>query len=143
MTTGAPGPAGHVAWGPVLLVEDDDLLASILARHLRSHGYGVEVCPSVEKAVAALRLGMHPSLVVLDINLPDATGWSLPGSREMADAGAPPVLIASAQTVSPTRIAESGVAGYLPKPFALETFMDVVGRLARAREEQLNPRGDR
>lgn len=121
--------------GPVLLVEDDEVLAAILARHLRTHGYDAEICPSAETAMTALRNGLRPSIVVLDINLPDATGWALPGSNELKDAGDPPVLIASASSVSSTRLAKEGVAGYLPKPFALETFMDVVGRLTHRGEE--------
>ena len=121
--------------GPVLLVEDDETLASILARHLRTHGYTVESCMSAESALAALKDGLRPSIVVLDINLPDATGWSLPDSPELRDAGAPPVLIASASGISSARLAKSHIAGYLPKPFPLETFMDVVGRLVRQGEE--------
>jgi DNA-binding response OmpR family regulator len=121
--------------GDVLLVEDDELLASILARHLRSHGYGVLACSSAEAALSALRAGLRPSIVVLDINLPDATGWSLPGSPEMVGAGSPPVLIASASAISSTRLAAEHIAGYLPKPFLLETFMDVIGRLTRQAQE--------
>ena len=40
----------------------------------------------------------------------------------MAAAGSPPVVIASATTVNPKRLEEFRVAGYLPKPFPLETF---------------------
>ena len=39
------------------------------------------------------------------------------------------MVIASATTVSPRRLAEFGVAGYLPKPFPLETLVATVERL--------------
>ena len=42
----------------VLLVEDDDLLAGILARHLGAHGYQVTVAPTAEEALTAPRCGV-------------------------------------------------------------------------------------
>jgi DNA-binding response OmpR family regulator len=122
-------PAGQ----PLLLVvEDDDTLASILERQLRAHGFDVVVCASAEDAIVALRLGVRPRLVVLDLNLRDATGWVLPRSPELVMAGSPPVVIASGSRVSSRRLADEGIAGYLPKPFPLETFMNVVRRLVYA-----------
>jgi DNA-binding response OmpR family regulator len=135
-TTADPG----TAVGPILLVEDDEVLCSILARHLRSHGYAVEVSPSAEAALATLRSGTRPSLVVLDINLPEQTGWAVAESAELRRAGSPPVLVASASHVSSTRFGGPGIAGYLPKPFPLETFMDVVERLTtEPRPDQEQP----
>lgn len=117
--------------GPVLLVEDDEVLVGILARHLGARGYRAITCRTAEEAVALLRDGLRPSLVVLDINLPDATGWWVIRGPEYAAAGSPPVVVASATSVHPSRLAEPGVVGHLPKPFPLETFLDVVGRHAR------------
>ena len=65
-----------------------------------------------------------PALVLLDLNLPGDTGWDLLRGPALAAAGSPPVVITSATTVSPTPLAEFGVAGYLPKPFPLETLVD-------------------
>lgn len=117
--------------GPILLVEDDEVLAGILARHLRARGYRAVACGSAEAAVALLRDGVRPSLVILDINLPAATGWHVIRGPEFVAAGSPPVVVASATSIHPDRLSEPGVVGYLPKPFPLETFMDVVGRHAR------------
>ena len=57
------------------------------------------------------------------------TGWSLVKSDALLAAGDPPVVVASAMTVSPARLREAGVAGYLPKPFALETLRSTLERL--------------
>jgi DNA-binding response OmpR family regulator len=113
----------------LLLVEDDESLRSILTRHLRSHGYLVDEADSAEAAVAALEGGLRPKLVLLDLNLPGDTGWDLLRGSSLAAAGAPPVVITSAITVSPKRLAEYGVAGYLPKPFPLETLVATIDRL--------------
>lgn len=113
---------------PVLLVEDDESLRRILARHLRAHGFDVEEAMSAEDAMAALQAGLRPGLVVLDLNLPGETGWDLLRRPDLATAGSPPVVVTTATTVNPRLLAEFGVAGYLPKPFPLETFTATVER---------------
>jgi DNA-binding response OmpR family regulator len=122
---------GYVA--QVLLVEDDESLRRILARHLRAHGYDVDEAASAEEAVTILAEGVRPAVVLLDINLPGDNGWDLLRGPSLAAAGSPPVVVASALTISPRRLAEFGVAGYLPKPFPLETLTATIERLVGAR----------
>lgn len=114
---------------PLLLVEDDESLRRIVARHLRGQGYDVVDVASAEDAVQALDAGIRPSLVLLDLNLPGDTGWDLLRGPALAAAGSPPVVIASATTLNPRRLEEFRVAGYLPKPFPLDTLVDTVERL--------------
>ena len=113
----------------LLIIEDDESLAGLLAAHLRAHGYAVTVAPSAEKAETLLTERAHPSLILLDINLPGETGWSVLRSDAYAAAGRPPVIVASAMAVSPARLREFGVAGYLPKPFALDTLRSTLDRV--------------
>jgi DNA-binding response OmpR family regulator len=122
----------------VLIVEDDESLRRIVSRHLRSLGYAVDEATSAEGAVTALEDGLRPDVVILDLNLPGDTGWDLLRGPALAAAGSPPVVITSATTVSPKRLAEFGCAGYLPKPFPLETLVATVERVlspAQATEE--------
>jgi len=114
---------------PILLVEDDDPLREILARHLRARGHEIHEAASAEDAVEALNAGLRPGLVLLDINLPGETGWSLLRGGALASAGDPPVIVASATTVDPRRLREHRVAGYLPKPFPLQTLLEAIERL--------------
>jgi two-component system, OmpR family, response regulator len=113
----------------VLLVEDDEPLAGLLAAHLGARGYDVTIAPTAEAAQAHLGDGPRPDVVLLDINLPGETGWSVLRSPEFEAAGRPPVVVASAMSISPNRLREFGVAGYLPKPFALETLRLTIDRL--------------
>lgn len=113
----------------ILLIEDDEPLAGILADHLRARGYDVTASPTAEAAQAALLAGLRPDIVLLDINLPGETGWSLVKSDILLAAGDPPVVVASAMSVSPARLRDNGVAGYLPKPFALETLRSTIDRV--------------
>ena len=119
----------------ILLVEDDESLRRVVSRHLRGQGYRVEEAISAEAAVDALKAGLRPGLVLLDLNLPGDTGWDLLRRPELASAGSPPVVITSATTVSPRRLAEFKCAGYLPKPFPLETLVATVERLLVTEEE--------
>lgn len=112
----------------VLIVEDDESLRQIVSRHLRAQGYDVDEASSAEAAAGALEGGLRPDVVILDLNLPGDTGWDLLRGPALAAAGSPPVIIASATTVSPKRLAEYGVAGYLPKPFPLDTLVATIDR---------------
>jgi two-component system OmpR family response regulator len=120
----APGRGGSI-----LLVEDDESLAGLLARHLRARGYDIDVVPSTERAIDALTDGARPALILLDINLPGDTGWGLLRDPAYDAADRPPVVVVSATTVSPSRLREFGVAGLLPKPFPLETLVATVERV--------------
>lgn len=113
----------------VLLVEDDEALAGILAAYLRAHRHLVTVAGTAEAARTAMETGLRPDIVLLDINLPGDTGWSVIGSDALATAGDPPVVVASAMSVSPARLRDAGIAGYLPKPFALDTLRATIERL--------------
>ena len=112
----------------VLLVEDDDPLAEVVARHLNAHGLPTEIVRSTEEAERRLDAGLRPSLVLLDINLPGETGWSLLRGRAYLAAGRPRVIVVSATRISSSRLREFGVTGYLPKPFAMETLLETVRR---------------
>jgi DNA-binding response OmpR family regulator len=115
--------------GAVLIIEDDESLRPILARYLRGQGLEVTEAASAEEAETALGGGLRPALIVLDINLPGDNGWDLLRGQALEKAGRPPVVIASAIPVSPRRLAEFGIAGYLPKPFPIETLGTTVERL--------------
>lgn len=115
--------------GPVLLVEDDDSLRRFVVRHLRGAGYEVAEATTAEGATELLAAGLRPAVVLLDLNLPGDTGWDLLRGPAVTAAGSPPVVITSATTVSPRRLAEFGCAGFLPKPFPLETLVATIERL--------------
>ncbi len=117
----------------ILFVEDDLPLRSVLARSLRAHGHPVVEAGSAEEARGTLERGFRPGLVLLDLNLPGATGWDLLRAGPLTAGDAAPVVVVSAIGVSQRRLRELRVAGYLPKPFALETLLEVCDRfLARS-----------
>jgi two-component system KDP operon response regulator KdpE len=127
----------------VLFVEDDAGLAGIVVRHLRARGHDARVAGSAEEAIEIVGAGFRPTVVLLDINLPEASGWDLLRSGVLAEstAVAPLVYIVSATQVPPSRLHEFGVAGFLPKPFAMPTLVEIVERSTDEQAAQTNPGG--
>lgn len=129
----------------ILLVEDDEALRDLVGRNLQIRHHEVSIAVDAKTALAHLR---HASfdLIILDINLPDQTGWDVlriaqqEGSlhRQQSDDGFPvlPVVVLSAVRVSPRRLAEFHTLAYLPKPFPMEALL----RLAAEAAERRNSR---
>ena len=60
----------------ILLVEDEKRFADIVARNLDARGCSVETAPTAREAIEALDRAL-PDLLLLDINLPDRSGWDV------------------------------------------------------------------
>ena len=113
----------------LLVVEDEERIASFLGKGLTAHGYAVEWAST---GAEALRLGAGPgiALVILDLKLPDLDGFEvLAGLREQGVRV--PVLVLSARAHVEDRVRgfELGADDYLAKPFA---FVELLARV-RAR----------
>jgi DNA-binding response OmpR family regulator len=107
----------------LLVVEDEERIASFLAKGLRAHGYSVEWVSSGREA---LRRVTRPdiSLVILDLGLPDLDGLAvLAGLRERGSTV--PVLVLSARARVDDRVKglDLGADDYLAKPFAFEELL--------------------
>ena len=128
----------------VLMVEDDLPLATIVSKHLRARGHEARVAVSAEEAANLIAGGYRPTIVLLDINLPGDSGWGFLRGGSLAAAGSPPVFVVSATAVPPARLREFGCAGYLPKPFAVPTLIEIVERHhseAKGGPEEISARG--
>ncbi|MGZ6274163.1 MAG: response regulator [Candidatus Limnocylindrales bacterium] len=112
----------------VLLIEDDLPLASIISKLLTARGHRTRVAGSAEEATEIIRGGYRPTIVLLDINLPGDSGWGFLRAGVLEAAGAPPVFVVSATAVPPSRLREFDCAGFLPKPFAVPTLIEIVER---------------
>jgi two-component system, OmpR family, phosphate regulon response regulator PhoB len=121
-----------MADGPVLLVEDEAVLRDALADALRRRGVETVDVGSAEEAADRLAHGLRPGLVFLDLNLPGGSGWDLLRTALAPSASRPPVVLLTALTVDPARMLQFGVDGYLPKPFALTTFLATARRFLDA-----------
>ena len=107
----------------LLVVEDEERIASFLEKGLTAHGYAVEWAST---GAEALRVGTGPdiALVILDLKLPDLDGLEvLAGLRERGVTVPVLILSARAQVTDRVRGLDLGADGYLVKPFAFEELL--------------------
>lgn len=111
----------------ILLVEDEERLLKVLARTLEQLGYSVSTASTEATAVAAV-LADPPDLMVLDVNLPDGTGWGV--LRQLASRGINcdtlPTIVLSAGQPARKRIAEFHPLAFLPKPFPVDALKRLI-----------------
>jgi DNA-binding response OmpR family regulator len=114
----------------VLLVEDDPSLGAILAKNLEARGYRVNRAETLAQALASLATEA-PGVMLLDVNLPDGSGWDVLRALEAAGRHVPTAVLSAVQ-VSRARLGEFRPEACLPKPFPLEALLATVERLTRA-----------
>jgi DNA-binding response OmpR family regulator len=114
-----------------LLVDDEQPILSVLAQSLLARGYAVRTVATGEDAVLALTESV-PDLMLLDINLPDITGWEVLRRMASADRERVPVIVFSASPLSPRRVDEFRPAGVLLKPFPIEALLRLVEEFTRS-----------
>jgi DNA-binding response OmpR family regulator len=122
--TAAPDGGTNKPFRRVLIVEDEATLRRVVARNLTGRGLQVREADSAEAALGALAQE-RPDLLLLDINLPDRTGWDVLRELRRRDTDVPTIVI-SAVRANPSRLAEFHPLAYLPKPFPLEALLRLV-----------------
>ena len=102
----------------ILIIEDDAALASGLCRALTSEDRTLQSCGKIREARRLLREA-QPDLVILDVNLPDGSGFDFLG--EIKGKGAVPVILLTANDMETDIVAglEAGADDYITKPFSL------------------------
>lgn len=126
----------------ILLVEDDAVIRELVARNLTARKHNVRLASDAQSALAQLRAWRF-DLVILDINLPDQTGWDVlrvalhegriePLAIE-GDNQKLPVVVLSAVRISSRRLAEFHLLAYLPKPFPMDALLRLATEAAERR----------
>lgn len=114
----------------ILIIDDDEDLAFIISEMLESYGYKVTCAESGEMAFELLENNTY-HIILLDINLPDATGFEI--CEELRRTSTTPVIFASARTSETDRISGFDIGGddYLPKPYSMKELLSRVNALVR------------
>lgn len=109
----------------LVVCEDDDMTLDLLCEHLAADRFGVMPAPSASDALRLCRYN-HPDLLLLDLNLPDASGLDV--LREIREADGVesrfdprlPVIVLTGRgdDADKVRGLDSGADDYLVKPFA-------------------------
>ena len=119
----------------VLLVEDELRLGESLARGIRAHRHDVVLERTCAGAVRAA-MEQEFDVLLLDINLPDASGWDV--LRQLDAQGRRPwTVVFSAITPSSSRVREFAPLTVLEKPFPIDALLRLISR-----EPALEQEGD-
>lgn len=107
------------AGAPILVVDDDLITRKLLERLLITEGYPVRVAGNRDEFIGALKLVPQPSLILLDVNMPDMNGFAvLSRMRQHAVIRNVPVVMVTTCS-APDDVARAfklGADGYLSKP---------------------------
>jgi CheY-like chemotaxis protein len=141
-----PAPADRI----VLLVEDDLATREALAAALQDRGFAVTSVPNGREALAKLREGQLPSVILLDLMMPVMDGWQFRAEQLREARLSPiPVVIVTASGDVRHKAAALGAVGYLQKPVEMDELIAHVQRYCAPQaglelSPQLAPsRGDR
>src|SRR5438445_592029 len=123
----------------VLIVEDDEVIAQGMARHLGAAGLDPVTVSNGEQGLARLRYE-QPDVCVLDLMMPGIDGWRLIETVRGEGIGTP-IVVVSARGTEHDRVhaLELGADDYLVKPFSMKELVARVRAAGRWRPASVRP----
>ena len=123
----------------ILIVEDEQKIASFLRRGLMENGFVVEVAEDGEQGLEYALAG-KVDLIILDVVLPNRDGWSLLTELRRSDLETPVLFLTARDHVSDrVKGFELGANDYLIKPFHFSELLARVRSLLRVRSHLPSP----
>ncbi|MCC6385867.1 MAG: response regulator [Dehalococcoidia bacterium] len=120
----------------ILVVDDDDPVRVMLARLLRTQGYGVVQAANAQEARALLE-EERPDLVISDIVMPGESGIELRRAIATRWPGLPVILISGYSADGPAEFAARTANTYfVQKPFAADYLLALVEETLQGVEGQ-------
>ena len=115
----------------VLIVEDDEVIADGMARHLTAAGFDAIRVENGTTGLARLRFE-HPDVCIVDLMLPGTDGWRLIEAARREGIGTP-IVVVSARGTEHDRVhaLEIGADDYLVKPFSMQELVARVRATSR------------
>ena len=111
----------------ILVVDDDSNIRKLIVTTLRREGYTLSEAHNGREALEAMRSGTE-DLVLLDLMMPEVSGWDVLRIREQDAAlrRIPVIVITANHGAEVSEAVDSGICALLPKPFALATLHALV-----------------
>ncbi len=115
----------------VLVVEDDPDVREALTVVLRDAGYGIRLAMDGIEAMEALREGLRPSAILLDLMMPGMNGFEFREEQRADPAIADiPVIVITATRWTERTAFQIGAAACVPKPAQVDDLIAAVRRVA-------------
>ncbi|MBI3998368.1 MAG: response regulator transcription factor [Armatimonadetes bacterium] len=101
----------------ILVVDDEPEITDVVRRYLEQDGFRVISAADGRAALASFQRE-RPSLVVLDLMLPEVDGWEV--ARQIRAAGGVPIIMLTARSEEVDRLLGLGLGAddYITKPFS-------------------------
>ncbi len=116
--------------GKVFLVDDDDLIVSMLARALKNEGYEIRSESADFKNIVDTVRSWSPDVALLDIKLPGTSGIDILEEMKGRGANAQVIMLTSDDNLeTAVRCMKLGAADYLTKPFNIDEVKIVVNNI--------------
>ena len=116
--------------GDILVIDDDADLRETLQLLLDDSGYGVTAVATGQAALERLRAGARPSLILLDLMMPEMNGWQfLERARADSILDSIPVVIMTARRKA-VDLLPAPSKEVLHKPFDSSKLLSTVARYA-------------
>ncbi|WP_295537184.1 sigma-54 dependent transcriptional regulator [uncultured Pseudacidovorax sp.] len=117
--------------GRALIIEDDEDVARMLAALVAREGHRVAICATLAEARRSLAAS-PPDLMLLDVHLPDGSGFELLEAAHATAQDIEVVLITGQASLDTSiRALRLGAADYLVKPVQPEHLRHLMSRLTR------------
>lgn len=122
-----------LAAGTALVVEDEPLVRIVAAEALHDIGIEVIEAPTGDAALALLREGLRPDLLVTDVKMPgQVDGLGLAREARRLQPGLAVVAVSGYAVYSGTDLTLDGAATFLPKPYSAAALQALARNLIRA-----------
>jgi len=113
----------------IFLLDDEELIASMLTRSLKKEGYNVHMETQTDDVINKI-MAWDPDIVILDIGMPERDGIDI--LQEIIDTGIETqvvMLTADDSAETAVRAMKIGAADYLTKPFNTEEVKIVLSKI--------------
>jgi DNA-binding response OmpR family regulator len=118
----------------IVIVEDEAELAQLVAHHLEKAGMHTQICSRAEHAVRFLKKNFA-NLILLDITLPDKSGFSVLEDLKAADITVPVIFVTgNVEEMSKVRGLNMGGDDYITKPFSYAELLARINAVLRRTE---------
>ena len=117
----------------ILVVDDEEMIRSLVLRVLQRAGYEVTVAETGSLGLAALKADQHINIAVVDMTLTDTNGLDL--IRQMRTVRPDlPCVVSTGQALSQQDVPDDIAAPVylLPKPYRSQELVALVTRIAQS-----------
>lgn len=116
-----------------LLVDDSATMLMSLKTVVGKAGYEVDTASDGDEALAKVKAGARPSVIITDLNMPRMDGITFIKEARKAGARFTPILVLTTESQQTKRqeAKAAGATGWLVKPVAPDDLIAVLGRVVR------------